>query len=170
MKHLLFVYPHNIRNTQDLAEEICDVLLGFSNSKNIKYTYGPKYIVIHFSTDPSELSELEDVLFIYGKQVDIDFTYFIVKANDGFMTNISPEIKEYLSDIQNDEKSLQEYKSLVGEFFLEELGGFTNIVNTMESKLSVDEILDKISQYGMESLTKQELNKLNNQSKNDNKI
>jgi hypothetical protein len=164
------VYPHNIRNTQDLAEEICDVLLGFSNSKNIKYTYGPKYIVIHFSTDPSELSELEDVLFIYGKQVDIDFTYFIVKANDGFMTNISPEIKEYLSDIQNDEKSLQEYKSLVGEFFLEELGGFTNIVNTMESKLSVDEILDKISQYGMESLTKQELNKLNNQSKNDNKI
>jgi len=86
------------------------------------------------------------------------------------MTNISPEIKEYLSDIQNDEKSLQEYKSLVGEFFLEELGGFTNIVNTMESKLSVDEILDKISQYGMESLTKQELNKLNNQSKNDNKI
>ncbi len=93
MKHLLFVYPHNIRNTQDLAEEICDVLLGFSNSKNIKYTYGPKYIVIHFSTDPSELSELEDVLLIYGKQVEIDFTYFIVQANDGFRTNISSEIK-----------------------------------------------------------------------------
>jgi len=165
MKHLLFVYPHNISNTQDLAEEICDVLLGFSNSKNIKYTYGPKYIVIHFSTDPSELSELEDVLFIYGKQVDIDFTYFIVQANDGFRTNISSEIKSYLNDIQSDEKSLHEYKSIVGEFFLEELNGFTKIVNNMESKLSVDEILDKISQYGIDSLTKQELNKLNNQSK-----
>lgn len=170
MKHLLFVYPHNFRNTQDLAEEICDVLLGFSNSKNIKYTYGPKYIVIHFSTNPSELAELEDVLFVYGKQSDVDFTYFIVQANDGFRTNISSEIKNYLNDIQSDEKSLREYKSLVTDFFLEELGGFTNVVNNMESRLSVDEILDKISQYGIDSLTKQELNKLNNQSKNDNKI
>lgn len=166
MKHLLFVYPHNINNTQDLAEEICDVLLGFSNSKNIKYTYGPKHIIIHFSTDPTILSELEDVLGVYGEQTGIDFTYFLVEANNGFKTNMSSDIKTYLNNIQSDENSLSEYKTLVCEHFLEEFENFNTMINNMESKLTVDEILDKISQNGIDSLTKQELNKLNNQSKN----
>lgn len=165
MKHLLFVYPQNISDTQNLAEEMCDVLLGFTNSKNIKYTYGPKNIVIHFGIDPSSLNELEDILVIYGEQVQIYFTYFLVQANDGFRTNMPSEIKNYLNDIQSDEKSLSKYKSLLDEYFSEELTEFTNIITNMESKLSIDEILDKINQQGINSLTKQELNKLNNQSK-----
>jgi len=166
MKHLLFVYPHNFNNTQDLSEEICDVLLGFSNSKNIKYTYGPKHIIIHFSTDPDLLSELEDVLDVYGEQSGIDFTYFLVEAGNGFKTNMSSEIKTYLNDIQSDENSLTKYKTLVRDHFFEEFKNFNHVIDNMESKLTIDEILDKISQNGIDSLTKQELNKLNNQSKN----
>ena len=167
MRHLLFVYPHNyMYDTQDLAEEISDVLLGFSNSKNIKYTYGPKYIVIHFTTNPEYVSELEDVLMVFGQQSKVDFTYFLTKAENGFRTNISSKIKNYLNDLDNDDPPRYEYETIMSDNFLERLKDFTGVVEKMESELSVDEILDKISEHGMDSLTKQELNKLNNQSKN----
>ena len=171
MRHLLFVYPHNyMYDTQKLAEEVCDVLLGFSHSNNIKYTYGPKYIVIHFTTNPEYLSELEDVLVVYGQQTKVDFTYFLTKADDGFRTNISSRIKNYLNDLESNEDPGDEYETIMSDNFFEHINEFTNIVEKIESELSVDEILDKIGQYGMDSLTKQELNKLNNQSKNYNKI
>jgi hypothetical protein len=171
MRHLLFVYPHNyMYDTQDLAEEISDVLLGFSSSKNIKYTYGPKYIVIHFKTNPEYLSELEDILMVFGQQSKVDFTYFLTKAENGFRTNISPKIKNYLNDLENGDPPRYEYESIMSDNFLERLKDFTGVIEKMESELSVDEILDKISEQGMDSLTKQELNKLNNQSKNNNQI
>lgn len=162
MKHLLFVYPHDRTNTHELAEEICDVLLGFSRSNNINYTYGPKYIVIHFSTDPNSLQELEDVLTVYIEKTDIDFTYFITQVNDGFRTNISSDIYDYLVNFKEDKTPSKEYDLLINNYFFGELKEFENLINEMESELTVDEILDKISEQGMDSLTKQELNKLKN--------
>jgi hypothetical protein len=40
------------------------------------------------------------------------------------------------------------------------------INNENENKFDTDEILDKINKFGMESLSNEELNYLNNQSKN----
>lgn len=171
MRYLLFVYPHKfLGDTQDLAEEISDVLLGFTHSNSIKYTYGPKYIVIHFSVNPDHVSELEDVLTVYEEQMNVDFTYFLTQVGNGFITNLSPKIKNYLNDLENEETSKYEYESIIDDNFLSRIQEYNRVFESMESELTVDEILDKISQYGMDSLTKQELNKLNNQSKNDRKI
>jgi hypothetical protein len=165
MKQILFVYPHNhIYSTKDLAEEIADVLLGFSTSNNVKYTFGPKYIVIHFKTEIGILPELEEVLDLLSKQNGVDFTYFLIPIVYGFRTNISKDIENYLNDFDY-QPSYYDDDIMTDYNFITHLENFVSEIKNTESELSIDEILDKINDKGIDSLTRQELNKLNNQSK-----
>lgn len=168
MKCLLFIYPHGSKyETNELAEVICDQILGYITSENVKFTYGPSYIVVHFTTNKDYLEELDDVLSMSQNYIGIKITYFLVPVNDGFSTNLSPKISRYLNDLDTDDNdnTKYEHETITNINLNDQLRSISQLVNNIEPELTIDEILDKISQFGMDSLTKQELNKLHNQSK-----
>jgi hypothetical protein len=176
MKYLLFVYPCNDtwdkENTNlKIAEEISTV----SKSDEISFVYGDKHTIFHFESD---MCQPELTIFVDLVHDELpDFMYVLVQTSKFMTSNMLPEHLDHLKKInkkgrkpktQNRVKEI--FKDNIPAFdvkkFMEEHNGrVEEFLKNQVCDLTLDEILDKISQNGIESLTRAEKDRLDEYSK-----
>jgi len=177
MKYLLFVYPNHtyweaeIMNPQ-IGAELTKISKG---EKPVNFIYSETDSVFNFNSDLSE-----DELLIYLDTLDpiIDeFTYILVRGAKSITSNLPKQHFKQLTNPKNKGKTdgdINYFATSDGE--LDQNYYETLVNNAMDyffSKnpgqkvctMTLDDLLDKISSDGINSLTTEEKNKLDEYSK-----
>lgn len=175
MKYLLFVYPcDDSWDPTESNEKIANELATVSKSDEIKYVYGENHSIFHFDStlSPSEMSdyvelikdESPEFMFVLAQGVksvnsnmDSNHLEHLLKVNKRGRKPKSNPIKEVLSNDHlgfDISKFMEENRIRVEEFLKNQV-----------CDLTLDEILDKITEQGINSLTRAEKDKLDEYSK-----
>ena len=181
-KYILFVFTKN-DNPKEFTEQIADELSVLSDSPNLNYYYGPESSIFTIST----LDSYEDVKEYVDMIVGIDEIMYILlpytsdKLSYGLPNKISEHlfndgIGDYMSGTSTkiDENEL-EVRNLMrnqirDEFLLKmewmDIDDFSEEKIIRPKKVpTFDELFDKIAESGIDSLTQEELQTLNQYSK-----
>lgn len=110
------------------------------------------------------------------ESIDTDLTSeLLMEINEKFNNQINDVVNIMGMTISKEEFQLkmEEMKkwnmnnpNAINDMDIEQKSDIDEIKNENENKFDTDEILDKINKFGIESLSNEELNYLNNQSKN----
>lgn len=166
MKYLLFVYKceDTEMEGQSLNNLIAEEISKITTSDQVKYVYGENHGIFHFETSLS-FDELDIYLRLVVEDSD-QFMYVITPSIGSIMSNMIEGHLEYLKNVEKtkNEKNLF-YEELDDEIFDEEINFVVNFKEDNQCDLTIDEILDKINDCGIESLSKSEKTKLEIYSK-----
>lgn len=176
MKYLLFVYPcddtwDKNENNMKIAEELSTI----SKCDDITFVYGDNHSIFHFETDmcQPELTIYVDLI----KDEIPNFMYVLVQNSKGMTSNMDPEQLEFLKKLNKKgrkPKTINRVKDIfkneqpgfdISKFLKEHNSRVEEFLKNQVCDLTLDEILDKISQNGLESLTRAEKDKLDEYSK-----
>lgn len=164
MNYLLTVFG-KCENQDDFIKTISQDIITMCDSGNVKYYYGPESALITFRSSESLESMSEYLNSLYG---DSDLVYILLPyETDKLSFKMDSEISKHLfnSKINNKKQSVdEEFDSLVQSLLGKEAPRNTTSKCKPEKELSLDEILDKINDKGISSLSKKELTLLNNYS------
>ena len=173
MKYLLFIYPcDNTWNKDENNETIANELSSIIDSTEVKFIFGENHSIFHFNSGLS-YSELE--IFVELLKDDVpEFMYFIVENAKNVASNMDKNHLKYLMDLGDKPKKSNRIKDIFkNDQDIFSLYDLTKIINNGQYNflkeeicdLTIDEILDKIIDQGIESLTKLEKLKLDEYSK-----
>jgi hypothetical protein len=177
MKYLLFVYPcdenwNKEESNQIFAEELVQII----KDETLKFVYGENHTIFNFESDMSQ-SEIDIYIKLLKEEVP-DFMYVLVQNAKGVSSDMDknnlehlmgkkkrgrkPKTKNPINDfVTNIPKPTFDIKSFLDEHNKKMAEFLKNNV----CDLTLDEILDKIIDQGMESLTSAEKDKLDEYSK-----
>ena len=181
-KYILFVFTKN-DNPKEFTEQIADELSVLSDSPNLNYYYGPESSIFTIST----LDSYEDVKEYVDMIVGIDEIMYILlpytsdKLSYGLPNKISEHlfndgVCDYMSGTSTkiDENELEVrnlMRNQIRDEFLLKME-WMDIDDFPEEKIirpkkvpTFDELFDKIAESGIESLSQEELQTLNQYSK-----
>ena len=175
MKYIMFTYRcDDKKNETEFVNGIAQELSPIVKSDEIKFIFGDANAVFHFETEMS-FPELNIYVDLVSKDFG-DFTYFLVPKGRNFASNMGETNFNHLMDLYPNKKKRKTKKGIFElpkidlneeEFIKNYLSSIDNIKKNEDiCTLSVDEILDKILDEGIESLTQSEKNKLDEHSKN----
>lgn len=166
-------------DSEKICKEIALNLTPMVDSPTIKFNHTRGVLVIHFA---SQLTKIEIYTYVMGVLYDITQTFILTELNDILTVSFPPDVSEHLFDLENDNKSEnvsmkldltkvkknQDFCDFEQEddeddswitFMLEENAKFLK-------RPTLDFILDKIYENGIQSLTEDEKNLLEYYSKN----
>ena len=183
-KYILFVLTKN-DNPQEFAEQIAEELSVISDIPKVNFYFGPESTVYTIST----LDSYQDVKDYVDMILDYDtISYFLVPYTDDNLSYGLPDevakhlfndgVNDYMSgknkiwDENDYEVRTMLMTNIKNEFFLD----FSEFVDEDEDddigklkykkrKPTFDELFDKLADGGIESLSKEELQLLNQYSK-----
>ena len=158
MKYLLFVYYSEGEKTEEEIHQIASELAPIVDSDEIKYVDGPTHVVLNFVTEMSQ-SELSIYVDIMTEDIG-DFRYILIPTPKSVSSNMEPEHLKHLLDI----KGQYDEDNVVSTNFIDFLKESLGERNQSICYLTIDEILEKIKENGVDSLTKEEKEKLDNYS------
>ena len=170
--YMLFLFG-DFSDLENLTQELSSQFLPFVTSPYLKYTYGEFGVVFHFRSKETFTDLKEYVDMVFNEVVDQYFLMEVTKNTDVKMLdrkikkdflNIDGEVKKEPTkngsiDVESKiRERREELKNFTFEFMLPldmvPLGktdkGYEN------EEPTVDEILDKISEKGIETLTERE--------------
>lgn len=178
-KYMLFVFGE-FKTEDDIIQELLAEFAGVIESNYMKFIFSPHSFIAHFS---SKLS-FED-LKIHTDQV-LSFQveqYFLTEIGTDFAVGMNPDLMEGLFDLDslNEDKKHITMKTILGNMssngdnelmqFLKNLPeilnnvideDFMDVLSSQEKVVTLDDVLDKITEQGIENLTKQEKEILEN--------
>ena len=180
--YMLFIYGDFI-DSENLIQELCAQFLPLVTSPYLKYTYGEFGVVLHFRSDElfSELKEYVDMVLN-----DITEQYFLMETTENYDIKMPKKLKKDFLNIDGDTKKeetktgtinvdtvinerREELKNFTFEFLMpEDFIPLNQMMNAEIQYPTVDEILDKISEKGIETLTEKEKEILDNYGKRKN--
>jgi hypothetical protein len=176
MKYLLFLYPCDKTwdpeiNNLDIAEELMPIV----KSDDIKFVFGDNHTIFHFDSDMCQ-PELAIFLDLVKENQPADFMYFLVQNTKEVSSNMVPEHLDHLMTIKK--KRGRKPKNPIKNIFIHKIPGTHTGKNYQDlhnetnlfyqnnvCDLTLDEILDKIVDQGMDSLSRVEKDKLDQYSK-----
>lgn len=181
-KYILFVFTKN-DNPKEFTEQIADELSVLSDSPNLNYYYGPESSIFTIST----LDSYEDVKEYVDMIVGIDEIMYILLpyTSDKLSYGLPNKISEHLfnngvgdymlgTSTKIDENELEVrnlMRNQIRDEFLLKME-WMDIDDFPEEKIirpkkvpTFDELFDKIAESGIESLSQEELQTLNQYSK-----
>lgn len=166
MKYLLFVFAKHEKNQEKFVKIIAEDITVVSDSPEVNFYFGPESVIYSFSSNetPKDLKEFFDILL-----ASLGIVYFMTPFEPDKMSYwIDPDVEKTLLNTDksagklhlDDEKLIKVQQLLFGNTdSLEE-------VETSKPKVySLDDLLDKIIDFGIDSLTTEEKNLLNEYSK-----
>jgi len=170
MNYLLFVYyDKTVKNSEQKTQEIGTKLAEHMTSGQVKFMYGDKHAIFHFAYK-GEFQDVLDVTYFISEEIP-GFEYLLTKKGRDYSSNFDEDNLKHLMSLKNTTPKkyspptpkpkidfLVEFQNL-GKFFTKDLE--TKDVCNM----TLDELLDKISSQGMESLSTIEKEKLEEYSK-----
>jgi len=172
MNYLLFVYHNEDMKTPDVTtKNIGAELSKIMSSNQVKFMFGEKHSIYHFASDFS-LDEIDDFLCLVSAEFE-DFNYFLTQKTKNVKSNFDQDNLLHLLTLRNTNNRKQtpprsfEFKLDVGSDEFARIA--ENIMGLLPKKgceLTMDELLDKINDQGINSLTEEEKNKLDEYSKN----
>jgi hypothetical protein len=180
--YMLFIYGDFI-DSENLIQELCAQFLPLVTSPYLKYTYGEFGVVLHFRSDElfSELKEYVDMVLN-----EITEQYFLMETTENYDIKMPKKLKKDFLNIDGDTKKeetktgtinvdtvinerREELKNFTFEFLMpEDFIPLNQMMNAEIQYPTVDEILDKISEKGIEKLTEKEKEILDNYGKRKN--
>lgn len=182
-EYLLFIFG-NFDEFENLAEDISGQFLPAVSSSFLKFTYGEYGVVYHFRSNEtfSDLKEYVDMVLN-----DITDQYFLIELSKKYEIKMDKKIKKDFMSIDSEskkddsknitidveaekQKRLNDLKNLSIDFMMPMFD--PKYINHDEDIVvvepTVDEILDKINENGIESLTSKEKEILDNYGKRSN--
>ena len=183
-KYILFVFAKN-DNPKEFTEQIAEELCVISDTPNLNFYFGPESSVFTISTLDSHqdvkdyvdmILGVGDIMYVLLPYTSDNLSYGLPKKisehlfNDGINDFMSEKSK--LSDktefevrkmIQDEIKESFMLNIEDFDFDYDEEDDIEKIKNKMQSP-SLDELLDKIKEKGLNSLTEKELTQLNKYS------
>ena len=165
MNYLLFIfYEETTENTEEKTQEIAFEVSKEMTSNEAKLISGGKHAIIHFSSDLhiEYVSEWVNVIFN-----DLDSPqYFLIPKPNKTSSNIPKDHLDYLLSLKKTRKQKPKQKKEFN-FFDNDPFDFLNLIKNFNEccNLTLDELLDKIIDSGLASLTKLEKQKLDEYSK-----
>jgi len=185
-KYILFVFAKN-DNPKEFTEQIADELSVISDTPNINFYFGPESSVFTISTLDSyeDVKDYVDMILCVGDIMYVLLPYTSDKLSYGLPKEISKHlfnygISEFMSEkFNNSEPNEFEVRKMIQDkirdtfklnienfdFDYEE-DEWTDIdeIKNKQLKPSLDELLEKIKEQGLNSLTEKELQHLNKYS------
>jgi len=186
-QYLLFIFGE-FKNNDKLVELIASQISIFTDENSyLKYNYGDYGIVMHFQSHFSFYNLRDHIHVVLEKVVP---QYFLMERPKNFYAFMPPELKLNLFDLyeenQNEEQKNVNFKDMMNmvdnflinitssineDLFSEERMNnmFENIMTKLEDEKkyvpTIDELLDKIKDNGLDSLTDNEKQLLDEYSK-----
>jgi hypothetical protein len=182
-KYILFVFVKN-DNPKEFAEQIADELSLVSDVPNVNFYFGPESSVFTISTLDSyrEVKEYVDMILNVGEIMYILLPYTSDNLSYGLPKDISEHlfndgVCDYMSETPlkselNDVEVRNMIRNHINEEFFLNLDEFIDEdeddeirkIKSRRHNPSLDELLDKIKENGLNSLTEKELSQLNKYS------
>lgn len=170
MNYLLFVYYDNeIKNSGEKTNQLGAQISNVMTSKEIKFMYGDLHAIFHFASDLS-LSEMGELMDLISDDMDC-FEFFLTQKTKHNYSNFPEDNFNHLLTLRKSTKK-QTPKKFEFKTPQNEEKGFAKIAQAIWGvqlpevcTMSLDELLDKVSEQGLESLTKEEKQKLDEYSK-----
>ena len=186
-QYLLFIFGE-FKNNDKIVELIASQISIFTDENSyLKYNYGDYGIVMHFQSHFSFYNLRDHVHVVLEKVVP---QYFLMERPKNFYAFMPPELKLNLFDLYEENNNIEQTNvnfkdnmnlidnflinitsSMNEDLFSEENMGkmFENIMFKMEKEVkqtpTIDELLDKIKDKGLSSLTDDEKQILDEYSK-----
>lgn len=178
-RYMLFLYG-DFTDSEELTSDLSAQFVGLVSSEYLKFTYGEYGVVLHFRSKEvfSDLKEFVDMLFN-----DITEQYFLLEVSGDFDIKMPRKLKKEFLNIDGEikkedpktggikidevtEERKNKLKDITFEIFYPILDPFNKEKEVIIEEPTVDEILEKITEKGIESLTEKEKEILNNYGKN----
>lgn len=178
--YLLFVFAKS-PSQEKMVKFIAEELSGGIDSGDIRYFYGPEAIIFTFKTNEHSEDVEEYVRYLFLKS---EIIYFLIPYNSKKISfYLSDEITEHLfgTDILSDKTEIPNFDSFKNEnpFYNDNFDDMMDIddfdeeeedlvnffMNTEDTLITLDDVLDKINKTGIKSLNQKEINILNKYSK-----
>lgn len=161
---------------EKIVKEIISMIIPVVDSPNLKFHKFKNSLLVHFA---SEVYLDELTFFLEGGVDDLYSTFVLAEFNDSVSIRLSPKISEDFLDLNNHNDETSELWVIKdenielddGEFYDEFEDGedfirfFFDKVKNRVKKPSLDQLLDKISNNGMKSLSSEEVKILKQYSK-----
>jgi hypothetical protein len=173
MNYLLFVYYDNTVNNSELkTNEIAKYIAEQMTSKEAKFMFGDKHAIFHFSTTLS-IDEMGEWIRIANDDLNC-FQFLIVPKPRSLSSNMEEENLNYLLSLKKSKPKKQtppkttfkyEYKPKTQDTFMDIADIILNMKKPEVCNMTLDELLDKISKEGLNSLSELEKQKLDEYSK-----
>jgi len=172
MNYLLFVYYNaEVENSEEKTQEIGTKLAEHMTSSQVKFMYGDRHAIFHFGCK-SEYIDVSDVVFFISEEV-VGFEYLLTKKSRDYSSNFDKDNLEHLMTLKNTTPKKHKptppklrTKDLEGgETFMDIADLIMNFKRKEVCNMTLDELLDKISAQGMNSLSELEKEKLYEYSK-----
>jgi len=185
-KYILFVFAKN-DNPKEFTEQIADELSVLSDTPNLNFYFGPESSVFTISTLDSydDVVDYVDMILGVGEIMYVLLPYTSDKLSYGLPTKVSEHlfndgINDFMSEnLKNSEPNEFEVRKMIQdhikdtfklnvenfdfEYDEEEWSDIDEIKNKQRTQ-SLDELLEKIKEKGLNSLTEKELQLLNKYS------
>jgi hypothetical protein len=181
-EYMLFLYG-DFAESEKITEDITLQLVTITSSEYLKFTYGEYGAAIHFRSKElfSELKEYIDMVFN-----EITDQYFLVEIKGNYDIKMPRKMKkDFLNidgivkkeetrngtiNVEEEKNRINNIKNFSFEMFLPILDENEFLRNRKQEIIepTVDEILDKIAEKGIQSLTESEKNILDNYGKSKN--
>jgi len=171
MKYLLFIYGDYTENEPHI-DLIADFLAPNCKNAAIKFQKGPAGAIYHFESD---IDSKKLGKYLENTITDLTAMFFLVPVTDDVMISVDDDIMSHLFNLSDDNSGVEkfydikdnneDFVDLVNKFALYMEQEVSNLVKKEVEPLSLDQILDKILENGLENLTDNEKQLLDEYSK-----
>jgi hypothetical protein len=156
------------------CQELAISLTPIVDSPNLKFQHTKGILIFHFAT---EVSKEEIFDYVGGILFGVTEAYILTELNDKVTFSMPKEIKEHLMDLENSTENIEMFIDMrveknnlrINEDDEDDDDFVALLLNEVKrnvKKPSLDQILDKISKQGFDSLTPYEKETLEYYSKN----
>jgi hypothetical protein len=166
MEYLLFIFAKHEKNQEKFVKILAEDITNVSDNSDVNFYYGPESIIYSFNSNESfeNLRDFFDMLLgVTG------ITYFMTPFDPDKMSYwIDPKVQKKLlkTDIKDirqelDEETIREVQNLLFGEIIEDVE-FTEVKPSVPT---LDDLLDKIGEFGINSLSLEEMEQLKKHSK-----
>lgn len=174
MKYLLFVYfDRTVENSEITTNEIALQISDQMSSKQVKFIFGDKHAIFHFASDFT-ITELSEWINVINEDIDC-FQYFLLPKPKNNESNMPKNNLEHLLFLEKTKTKTKKQKpprindefiqSQDEKYFKDISELLFNFRRPQICNMTLDDLLDKISITGIDSLSDIEKQKLEEYSK-----
>lgn len=166
MKYFLFVFAKHEKNQEKFVKTIAEDILCVSDDVDVNYYFGPESVIYTFTS-----KEIIDDLKEFFKMIlgSTGIVYFMIPFEPDKMSYwLDPSIEKLLlkTDKTTEKPKFIDESILKVQKLLFETLDFDEEITPIKTKtISLDDLLDKIIDFGFDSLTIHEKKLLENYSK-----
>lgn len=172
MKNYLLTTVGNFES-EEMCKDLALALTPIVDSPNLKFSHSKGVLIFHFA---SEVSKEEIYDYVLGLLYGISETFILTVVDDKMTVSLPKELKKHLMDLNDDSEDtgmkldMMKVKNNFGFEQIEEDDDYVALlldsIQETVKRPTLDQLLDKISSKGYNSLTQFEKDSLEIYSKN----